>query len=262
MDKYISRLLLFPPNVTYAIENRTEFNYYIENGVPIKVRINTRPISDVKCALEISDGIWGEISVSDLNAFINYHRFSHRRSQKWGISPKFLWANLMGKLPTSSQEKLMLEFLQQNRTQDIVEQRAEQLLNELEIEYPLRLKQFLYDGKTKSLFVRGKLCDWVLIDNGDRSAIQKVSTYIYLDGGHVRFIPRNPMPYKNGALIGPICIDNIHRNSSRGDQFAARAMALLNDETTIEMVSTIKEYIPNEILNKEIECRVGDINEV
>jgi len=133
MDKYISRLLLFPPNVTYAIENRTEFNYYIENGVPIKVRINTRPISDVKCALEISDGIWGGISIPELNSFINYHRFGHRRSQKWGISPKFLWANLMGKLPTSGQEKLMLEFLQQNRTQDIVEQRAEQLLNELEL---------------------------------------------------------------------------------------------------------------------------------
>ena len=54
---------------------------------------------------------------------------------------------------------------------------------------------------------------------------------------------RDNMQFAGGQLIGPICIDNIHRNSSKGDQFAARAMALLNDKMTVSMVNTIKSYI-------------------
>ena len=36
------------------------------------------------------------------------------------------------------------------------------------------------------------------------------------------------------------------RGSSLGDQFAARAMALLNDNMTIQIVNTIKRYIVSE----------------
>ena len=42
---------------------------------------------------------------------------------------------------------------------------------------------------------------------------------------------------------GPICIDNMSEGSSLGDQFAARAFALLNDTMTIKMVNTIKRYL-------------------
>ena len=66
------------------------------------------------------------------------------------------------------------------------------------------------------------------------------------------------MQFAGGQLIGPICIDNIHRNSSKGDQFAARAMALLNDKMTVAMVNTIKSYIPKEILEGKKECRIND----
>ena len=57
---------------------------------------------------------------------------------------------------------------------------------------------------------------------------------------------------------GPICIDNMARGSSLGDQFATRAFALLNDNMTVARVSTIKGYLkykPNE--NERV-----DINEV
>jgi len=36
------------------------------------------------------------------------------------------------------------------------------------------------------------------------------------------------------------------KNSSVGDQFAARAMALLNDKVTITLVNTIKRYLNDE----------------
>ena len=141
MDKYISRLLLFPPNVTHALENRTPYNFWLD-GRKYEVRLNTKPISDNECALEISDGVWAPIKISDLNGFINLHRFDKRRSDRWAVSPKHLWSNLLGYLPSEAQENLMVEFLKQNRTQDIVEERASQLLEELEIEYMILTNVF------------------------------------------------------------------------------------------------------------------------
>ena len=52
-----------------------------------------------------------------------------------------------------------------------------------------------------------------------------------------------------GDFRGPICIDNIHTNSSTGDQFAARALALLNDKLMLDRVYTIKKYMPSKVLN-------------
>lgn len=273
MDKYISRLLLFPPNVTHALENRTPYNFWL-TGKKYEVRLNTKAISDNECALEISDGIWAPIKISDLNGFINLHRFDKRRSDKWAVSPKHLWSNLIGSLPSEAQENLMVEFLKQNRTQDIVEERASQLLEELEIEYPNNIKLFSLPAipevqRSKhglnreididAMFVRGKICDWIIVDNQFKSNIQRVSTYLYLtiDNGGGR-AGRERIQFAGGHLVGPICIDNIHRNSSKGDQFAARAMALLNDKMTVAMVNTIKSYIPKEILEGKTECRIND----
>ena len=42
---------------------------------------------------------------------------------------------------------------------------------------------------------------------------------------------------------GPICIDNMARGSSVGDQFVARALALLNDTVTVKIVNTIGRYL-------------------
>ena len=42
---------------------------------------------------------------------------------------------------------------------------------------------------------------------------------------------------------GPICIDNLAPDSPLGDQYAARALALINDNITIGIVNTIKRYI-------------------
>ena len=40
-----------------------------------------------------------------------------------------------------------------------------------------------------------------------------------------------------------MCIDNMAKGSSLGDQFAARALALLNDRFTVTIVNTIKRYL-------------------
>ena len=91
------------------------------------------------------------------------------------------------------------------------------------------------------MVVRGKVADWVLTDSTYKSNIQAVSTYVY------NYIEDpEQQNYYEGWLGGPICIDNMTKHSSLGDQFAARAMALLNDNITISIVSTIKSYLKDD----------------
>ena len=122
------------------------------------------------------------------------------------------------------------------------------------------------------MVVRGKLCDWIIIDSEYKTQIQKVKTFVYisdeaLDRGDNEM--RRTYGYSSsdnhrlpnsegysGMLRGPICIDNIHTNSSLGDQYVARALALLNDKTTIELVNTIRRDIPKIILDGVMESRL------
>ena len=133
-------------------------------------------ISSDECAIEISDGVWAPISVKDLDIFVNYFYHGHSRARKWAyISPAKLWRKLIGSVPTESQKTLMMEFLAQNRTQDLIESRAKQLMHELTVKYEGRIKMFDY-GNNRIMLVRGKLCDWVIIDSTYKTNVQKVKT--------------------------------------------------------------------------------------
>lgn len=68
-------------------------------------------------------------------------------------------------------------------------------------------------------------------------------------------------PTNEARWRGPICIDNMAKGSSVGDQFVARALALLNDTMTVALVSTIRTYLvtePNTARSNEL----GDENEM
>ena len=74
----------------------------------------------------------------------------------------------------------MRAFLAQNRTQDIVEQRAIELVQELLRQYPDRLKAtYDEDNQLSSLLVKGQDYDWKLTDTKFKSEIQMVSTYVW-----------------------------------------------------------------------------------
>ena len=215
--EYLYKMINLPENITYALENRTPYWFFdVESKEKLEVRLKTSLIDTDTAALEISDGIWAPISIKDLDIFINYFYHGHTRSKKWAyLSPKKLWSILMGYAPSTSQQKLMREFLAQNRTQDIVENRAKELMDSLERKYPNRIK------------------------------IIQVKTYVYIDNQYVSVESqhrqsRHNNPFFNGQIRGPICIDNIHQNSSVGDQYAARALALLNDRITVNLVNTRK----------------------
>ena len=265
--KYHFKMINLPENVTYALENRTPFWFFTrvnDSMLKMEVRLNTKLIDNDECALEISDGIWAPITVKDLDIFINYYYHGHNRTERFkALSPKKLWEELMDEKPNSSQQKLMVEFLIQNRTQKIVEDRAQQLMLSMVDRYPDKIKIIpIMDSKEKReyevMLVRGKACDWLIVDSAYKSNIQKVKTYVYIDREFFREDKEGlkPLPtFGNGALRGPICIDNVHDNSSLGDQYVTRALALLNDKTTFKLVNTIAKYIPKEIQEGSGESR-------
>jgi hypothetical protein len=235
--------LNLPENVQYCLENRAPYHFY-ENYQPINVRLNVVQIDDKMLAMEISDGVWGEITPQELDTYCNYYVHEKARGSWKMLSPRTLYKRLMKKEPTDSELKVMIAFLKQNRMKDIVEARALELVNDLLVQHEGRLvAKYGEDDVLDELYVRGKDYDWKLTNNKYKSGIQMVSTYVY-------------QPTKNDeeedielSWKGPICIDNMADGSPLGDQFATRALALLNDSFTITIVSTIKGYLsanPNE----------------
>ena len=230
----LNKYLNIPDNVSHALENRAAYFWHSKMR-PVNVSLNVQMISDTKCALEISDGIWGEISIKDMDTFVNCYRHGKNRGSWAKLTPSKLWERLLGERPSNSQLQVMVAFLQQNRTQDIVEKRAEELLNDLVSQYPDRIKMRQI-GSERWLYIRGKLADWALQERHQKTGIQDVSTYV--------FGPRDSgAKFQNGYFNGPICIDNMAHGSPVGDQFATRAIALMNDVITIKRVNTIKNYV-------------------
>ncbi len=240
---YSNRVIDFPHNVLYALENRTPY-YFMEDFLKTEVVINTKLISDKECVLEISESIWGTLSLKELNGFIEYFKFGRRRHKKWiDITLENLWKSLMGEEPTRTELEKMRQWLLQHRTQDLIEDRATKLLFDIDAENPnIRFVQFM-NPKNKALFVRGKYCDWVIVHTGDgmKRGRQDVTTYqIQKEGTSVTSSRRI---WKGHCLSSSICIDNVSSGSSIGDQLTARALALVNEEVAAHHLYTIKPFI-------------------
>ena len=76
-----------------------------------------------------------------------------------------------------------------------------------------------------AVLVRGKIGDWIIYANNSNSKFQRVSA-VFCKAFR--------------EFDGPYCIDNLHDNSSIGDQIASRAMILKNDEQAKTMIHTIR----------------------
>ena len=235
--------LELPENVKYCLENRAPF-HFIENYQQVDVRLNVQQIGDNEMAMEISDGVWGTLTVKQLDTFCNYYLHGRARGSWKRLSPLKLYERLIGIEPTDSELIVMKEFLKQNRTQDLVDSRALELIRDLVEQHKGRLvPHYSDDGELETLYVRGTDFDWKLTSNTFKSDIQMVSTYIWQPK---TLTSEDGTTYSEPLWKGPICIDNMAKGSPIGDQFAGRALALLNDSFTIKIVNTIKSYITTE----------------
>lgn len=247
--------LNLPENVKYCLENRAPY-HFVHDFVKQDVRLNVVQIDDKMLAMEITDGIWGEITPKQLDSYCNFYLHGKKRGSWKFLSPNRLYTRLMNKEPSASELKVMIAFLMQNRMQDIVDARALELVEDMLNQHKGRLTaEYGDDGVLEKLYIRGKHYDWMLNNNKYKSGIQMVSTFVWQPVENITYDEEGVM---NGKILsepdwrGPICIDNMADGSPLGDQFATRALALLNDFHTIKIVNTIKSYLkaePNEYRN-------------
>ena len=161
----------------------------------------------------------------------------------------------------------MKAWLKQNRTEKMVEDRAFTLLNDLVDEYD-EFELVSFEDK-KAIYIKGKLADWVIVPKEHKSTRQPrhqgVNTYRFDRYQDDSIIYKTEGPEKNGKIWrGPICIDNLHNNSSNGDQMAARAMLLRNDVIASKLIHTLRgvDFSKNARLTEPLIKWVCDEGEV
>ena len=249
MDNYIDRNVTYSSNILYSLENRTPY-WLFEGGRKVQVKINTSLIGRDEVAFEISENIWGSLSLDEANTFIDCYRNKAKRSKKWAnISPSNLWFNMFGTHATESQHSLMIAWLKQNRTDWIVEERAFKLLKEMDEKDQYTLvdtrKLLKYaDGSPGSsgieleglstqhnfaMHVRGELGDWLVYPNNRTTGSQRCSVVFFK---------------KMNSVDGPFCIDDVNGKNVMGDQIATRATLVFNDKVGTKIVRTLHSVSP------------------
>ena len=252
MDNYIDRNVTYSSNILYSLENRTPY-WLFEDGRKVQVKINTSLIGRDEVAFEISENIWGSLSLDEANTFIDCYRNKAKRSKKWAnISPSNLWFNMFGTHATESQEQLMKAWLMQNRTDWIVEERAFKLLKEMDEKDQYTLvdtRKLLKHADIElnglstqhnfAMHVRGELGDWLVYPNNRTTGSQRCSVVFFK---------------KMNSVDGPFCIDDVNGKNVMGDQIATRATLVFNDKVGTKIVRTLQSVsptgfrVPNNIL--------------
>tara|TARA_Y100001973_G_scaffold47115_3_gene70234 strand:+ start:4077 stop:5294 length:1218 start_codon:yes stop_codon:yes gene_type:complete len=257
LDDYLIRCIEMPENITYVMENRAPYRFYHRENNEITehtCRLGVMQIAPKLFALELSSGVWGEINIRDLNTFVNTYANGHKKGKWHMISPQELWLKTTGEKPTNAQTKVMKEFLKQNRKPEDAEKKAMQLFESMVEKHDVIKKgkfETTQGKKVLAMYIRGKLADWMVIDNQSKRGIQDVSTYVLTKRGNTSGISagvKEPVVGNKDDYYwaGPICIDNLSSGAAVGDQFAARAMAAMNDTMLVKLVSTVSRYLSGE----------------
>lgn len=238
-------------DIRYVLENKVPYSYYA--GYTLNnVRLNCQLIGEETLALEISDGIWGEMSFKEMNAYLSYHLHG-RNVGKWKmLSPSKLYSLLLGKDCRESDLKVMMAFLEQNRSEKLVSLRALEL-----VKSKLNNKNFILlnelsdlDKNTMLLFlVIGKDRDYLLrsgslIEHRLNSSKQSVSTNAihpyYKEDGSIGFQTRR------------YCVENLDSSSSIGDQVVTRYLTFANDNVSLNRINTMSNLEKSKFrLNKK-----------
>jgi len=262
IKKKIRAIMRTPEDILYCLENKVPFYFFKKiddeyRSLKHDVRLNLKRIGHSNYALEISDGVWGEITEKDLLTYLGHYHHGYNRGSWKLLSPSKLYSKLLGKSPLESDLKVMIAFLLQNRTQDLVERRARSLMADMAEKYKDRV--LIVDVSTKGwsgkeititkVLVKGQRTDWLLVENqhgkGNFRDPQRVSTYCLT----TTIDPNNEFE-RYASWNGPICINTGGKNPSLGDQFASRMLSLMNDSTVADRVSTISSYYTNEDGNR------------
>ena len=237
------RIVSIPPDVNYAIMNRAPYAFY-HNGRYVKCRLNTRQISSNEIALEISDGVWGTITIKQFVGYLSHYLHGTQRGSWVYTSPEKLYERVMGSAGRKSDIEVMKNFLIQNRTSDLVNKRAKELLKQVTEEYPTKVKYFC-ENDSHVLFVKGIENDWAIYWTTRNNSGMQLVTMSYRES-HSESYKRNKFNIVSNQNEGfvTLCVDNLQKNSPQVDQAVSRVLVALNDKSTKEMVSTMRGIPP------------------
>ena len=104
-DKFF-KITSIPPDVNYAIINRAPYSFY-EKGKYIKCRLNVKQISSKEVALEISEGIWGTLTIKQFLGYLSHYLHGTNRGSWAFTSPERLYERVMGREGRESAIKVM-----------------------------------------------------------------------------------------------------------------------------------------------------------
>ena len=273
MENYIDIAINTDPVIASAIVNKVEYNFFIMDDDalrPVSTLLNLEKTGKDTTAIELYEGVWIGLKDNQIKSFINSCKGN--KNKFLGISPQELYYMSRGEVLSDSQLKVVHAFLEQNRKSSLVEKRSMELFEGLTERFKGKIYSIQTNFSTtenevkQTMAVRGKFLDWIVVDagnsNGGRQdvstyAVVSLSNYVQEDNYFVNRFPKetnlNNISINNSSvytgdkgeeyyLMGPICIDQQHQNISLGDQFAARAMALLNDIHSCRQVSTLRGY--------------------
>ena len=278
MEKQINIAINTDPVIAAAIVNKVEYSFFITEHDsktnlktlrPVSTLLNIEKTSKDTTAIELYEGVWIGLKDNQIKSFINSCKGN--KNKFLGISPQELYYMSRGEVLSDSQLKVVHAFLEQNRKASLVEKRSMELFEGLTERFKGKIYSTLTNfspiekEEKKTMAVRGKILDWIVVDSGGGGGRQDVSTFAVIDlSNYVKeekyFVNRFPEESKLSNvninisstytgdkgeeyyLMGPICIDQQHTGISLGDQFAARAMALLNDIHSCKQVSTLRGY--------------------
>jgi hypothetical protein len=278
--KFIDTIVQTDPVISNAIINKIEYKFWhYKDNREIVTLLNVEKTGKEHSAIELYEGVWVDFKDTQMKSFINSCKGN--KNKFLGVSPEELYYLSRKEFLKSGQVQVVYAFLEQNRKASLVLQRSMELFENLTTRFKGRIyeKDFYLEGNTdleteqhikyQSMAVKGKQLDWIVVDRGYKQGRQDVSTYAVMpienwnmtvceefgkislasktqESGLVRY------PYlrewmldsnnKKYVFIGPICIDQANTNVSLGDQFASRAMALLNDIHSFEQVSTLRQF--------------------
>lgn len=276
-SKFIDNIVDTDPIITAAIVNKIEYNFYDE-GVKVTTLLNIEKTGKENSAIELYEGVWVQFKDTQMKSFINSCKGN--KNKFLGISPEELYYTSRNELLTPLEIKTVYAFLLQNRKSGLVEKRSMELFKDLTERFKGRILEkamTIEDSKVDAqcMAVSGKQLDWLVVDRGYKHGRQDVSTYLVLCGSNYTLtgesnreiyepkdsneglsnLSANSIWYEKAnksyyVLLGPICIDQAHTGISIGDQFAARAMALLNDVHSFNQVSTLRGYSKVKVKNR------------
>tara|TARA_R100000278_G_C5476432_1_gene166584 strand:- start:1603 stop:2814 length:1212 start_codon:yes stop_codon:yes gene_type:complete len=251
LQRTLLKSLNVSEDIRYVLENKMPFTFY-KDFEKVEVRLNVQQIGSDEYAVEVSDGIWGTMKGKDINSFCSF--FLHgKKTGKWKFcSPNRLFVDTVGRKPTHAELELMIPFLEQNRTADLIEKRAQELVQDMVKQFSDRITLIYKNALNKEadkldgMIVRGKGYDWYIRDNGNSSGTQRVSTYVLGSKTEIQYDGEDDdvgVEITSNDWKGPICIDNMSKDAPLGDQMCARAFAALNDIMMLGRVSTIRSYV-------------------